>query len=67
MKTKYFLYVRKSTEDEERQVKSIEDQLKELKEFSHREKLKVVQTFIENKSAKKSEGENGQRQLHLDM
>ena len=53
MKTKYFIYARKSTEDEERQVKSIEDQLKELKEFSKREKLKVIQTFIENKSAKK--------------
>jgi len=53
MKTKYFIYARKSTEDEERQVKSIEDQLKELKEFSKREKLQVAQTFIENKSAKK--------------
>lgn len=53
MKTKYFIYARKSTEDEERQVKSIEDQLKELKEFSKREKLQVAQTFIENKNAKK--------------
>lgn len=53
MKTKYFLYARKSTEDEERQVKSIEDQLTELRGFSKREKLTIIQTFIENKSAKK--------------
>ena len=53
MNTKYFLYVRKSTEDEERQVMSIEAQLAELAEFAKRENIEIVETFIESKSAKK--------------
>src|SRR3989339_584623 len=50
---KYFLYVRKSTEDEKRQVMSIEAQLAELAEFAKRENLEIVEKFIESKSAKK--------------
>jgi DNA invertase Pin-like site-specific DNA recombinase len=53
MKTKYFLYARKSTEDEERQVMSIEAQLVELEEYAKREKIEIVERFIESKSAKK--------------
>lgn len=53
MKTKYFLYARKSTEDEERQVTSIEAQLAELAEFAKRENIEIAETFIESKSAKK--------------
>ena len=53
MKTKYFLYARKSTEDEERQVMSIEAQLTELAEFAKRENIEITETFIESKSAKK--------------
>src|SRR3990167_1231899 len=49
---KYFLYARKSTEDEERQVMSIEAQLAELAEFAKRENLEIVEKFIESKSAK---------------
>src|SRR3989339_791433 len=53
MKTKFFLYARKSTEDEERQVMSIEAQLAELTEFAKRENIEIAETFIESKSAKK--------------
>jgi len=38
---KYFIYCRKSTDSEERQVLSIEAQLAELKEFAAKEKLVV--------------------------
>ena len=50
---KCFLYARKSTEDEERQVMSIEAQLVELKQYASREDITIAQTFIESKSAKK--------------
>ena len=53
MKTKYFLYARKSTEDEDRQIMSIEAQIAELTELAHREKLLISETFIESKTAKK--------------
>lgn len=53
MKTKYFLYARKSTEDEERQVMSIETQLTELAEYAKREDIFIAARFIESKSAKK--------------
>ena len=41
---KYFIYTRKSTDSEERQVLSIESQISELKEFAAKEKLKIVQS-----------------------
>ena len=50
---KYFLYARKSTEDEERQVMSIEAQLAELQEYAKQENILISETFIESKSAKK--------------
>ena len=49
---KYFVYCRKSTEEEDRQMLSIDAQLRELKEFALREKLDIVQIFTESKSAK---------------
>ncbi len=53
MKIKHFLYARKSTEDEERQVMSIEAQLAELTEHAKREGVVIAEQFIESKSAKK--------------
>jgi DNA invertase Pin-like site-specific DNA recombinase len=50
---KYFIYARKSTEDEDRQILSIEAQLVELREFAAKEKLEIVgPTFVETKTAK---------------
>ena len=49
---KYFLYARKSSEDEERQVMSIEAQLAELAEYAKRENIEIAETFVESKSAK---------------
>src|SRR3989338_3478804 len=52
-KPKYFLYTRKSTEDDDHQIMSIEAQLFELREFASRENLQILQEFTESKSAKK--------------
>src|SRR3989339_1831063 len=49
---KYFLYARKSTDEPERQILSIEAQLFELKEYAKKENLCVVKEFIESKTAK---------------
>ena len=50
--TKYFLYARKSTDEPDRQILSIEAQITELKEFAERENLNVVENFIESQTAK---------------
>src|SRR3990167_1136024 len=49
---KYILYARKSTEEDDRQVLSIEAQFVELKEFAAKEKLEIVASFQEAKTAK---------------
>ena len=51
-KPKYFLYARKSTEDDDRQVMSIEAQLFELRELARKENLEIASEFQESKSAK---------------
>ena len=51
-KPKYFLYARKSTEDDDKQVMSIEAQLFELREFARKENLEILEEFQESKSAK---------------
>ena len=50
--TKYFLYARKSTDEPNRQILSIEAQITELKEFAERENLEIVKEFIESQTAK---------------
>ena len=49
---KYFIYTRKSTESEERQVLSIESQISELREFAAKEKLEIVASLCEAQTAK---------------
>ena len=50
--TKFFLYARKSTDEPDRQILSIEAQIAELKEFAQKEQLNIAQTFIESQTAK---------------
>src|SRR5574343_374645 len=49
---KYFVYIRKSTDEEDRQVLSLDAQLHELKQFAEKEGLHIIETFIEKKTAK---------------
>src|SRR3989338_5193830 len=53
LKPKYFLYARKSTEDDDHQIMSIEAQLFELHEYARKENLEILEEFQESKSAKK--------------
>ncbi len=49
---KFFLYARKSTDVEDKQILSIEAQLAELRDFAKRENLFISQEFVEKQSAK---------------
>ena len=49
---KFFLYARKSTDSEDRQVRSIADQIAELKDLAKKEALEIVDILIEKQTAK---------------
>src|SRR4030042_1633212 len=49
---RYFLYARKSTDEEERQILSIQAQITEVYEYAKKEKLEVIREFIESRTAK---------------
>lgn len=52
MPPSFFLYARKSTDSEERQVLSIEAQFAELRLFAEKEKLTIKEEFTEAMTAK---------------
>src|SRR3989338_6046449 len=60
---KYFLYARKSSESEDRQVQSIEDQTDRLMALATQTKLEIVDTYEEARSAKQPNN----RPLFLEM
>jgi len=49
---RFFLYIRKSTDEDDRQILSLEAQETELLEFAEKEKLSVVDIFRESQTAK---------------
>lgn len=51
-KRKVFMYCRKSSEGEDKQMLSIPSQIKELKEVAKNLNLQIIETFEESKSAK---------------
>ncbi len=61
--TRYCLYARKSSEQDERQAMSIDSQLKEMTTMAEREGLEIVEFKQESHSAKQS----GQRPVFLQL
>ena len=49
---RYFLYARKSTDEPDRQILSIEAQLAELRDYAQKNGLSIAREFIESRTAK---------------
>lgn len=62
---KYVVYLRKSTDTEDKQIQSIEDQLREVNKEIERKGIKVVRIFEESKSAKKPGREQFMEMMNL--
>src|SRR5256884_8652010 len=62
-KLRYVLYARKSTDDPQRQVRSIDDQIAECRQLAQRLGIHIAEIIIEKKSAKKP----GKRPLFRQM
>lgn len=62
-KVRYVLYARKSTESEERQVLSIDSQVKEMLQIAERDSLDIVEIRRESHSAK----ESGKRPVYREI
>ena len=52
MMIRYFLYVRKSTDSEDRQILSIEGQIEECRQYAKKEGLLISSEFTESQTAK---------------
>lgn len=66
-KLKYVLYARKSTDDPQRQLRSIPDQILECKQLADRLHLNVVKVLEETKSAKKPNRRPIFKQMLIDL
>ena len=51
--TKYIMYCRKSTDSEDKQIQSIDDQIRELNKLAKERGAKIVKVLTESQSAKK--------------